>query len=331
MPDRLDPLDRRLLDDFQRDLPLVPQPFAAMGRALGLDEAETIARLARLGERGMISRVGATLRPNTAGASTLAAVAAPEGRLEQVAALIGAEPGVNHSYLREHVWNLWFVATGPDRVAVDATLARIGRASGLRVLDLRLERAFNIDLGFPLAGGATMPPARAGVDRHAICPGDRPLMQALTEGLALVPRPFAALGARLWRSEADVIGRIHRLAAAGVLARVGVIVRHRSLGWTSNAMVVWSLPETQADRIGPVLAAQPGVTLCYRRRTVPVIWPYCLFAMIHARSRAEAAGTLVRAEEAAGLDGRPRQVLFSLRCFKQRGALVAATMKEDAA
>ena len=198
MPDRLDPLDRRLLDDFQRDLPLVPQPFAVMGRALGLDEAETIARLARLGERGMISRVGATLRPNTAGASTLAAVAAPEGRLDEVAALIGAEPGVNHSYLREHAWNLWFVATGADRAAVDATLARIGRGSGLRVLDLRLERAFNIDLGFPLAGGAAMPPARAGVDRHAIRPGDRPLMQALTEGLALVPRPFAfGLGRRL--------------------------------------------------------------------------------------------------------------------------------------
>ena len=26
----LRPLERRLLDDFQRDLPLVPQPFAAM-------------------------------------------------------------------------------------------------------------------------------------------------------------------------------------------------------------------------------------------------------------------------------------------------------------
>ena len=35
MMQRLDPLDRRLLDEFQRDLPLVPRPFAAMADTLG--------------------------------------------------------------------------------------------------------------------------------------------------------------------------------------------------------------------------------------------------------------------------------------------------------
>ena len=78
MFDRLDPTDRRLLDEFQRDLPLVPRPFAAMGQALGLTESEVLDRLCRLVAAGRVTRVGATCRPNTAGASTLAALAIPE-------------------------------------------------------------------------------------------------------------------------------------------------------------------------------------------------------------------------------------------------------------
>ena len=113
--DRLDPTDLALLDGFQRDLPLVSRPFAAHRR----DPWAERGRGHRPPDRACrpqaaIARVGGTVRPNTAGASTLAALAVPEGRIEEVAAMVGAEPGVNHSYLREADWNLWFVATAPD-------------------------------------------------------------------------------------------------------------------------------------------------------------------------------------------------------------------------
>ena len=87
MWDGLDPVDRALLDDWQRDLPVTPRPFAALGRAAGLGEDEVIDRLARLSRAGALARVGGTARPNTAGASTLAALAAPEHAVEQVAVL----------------------------------------------------------------------------------------------------------------------------------------------------------------------------------------------------------------------------------------------------
>lgn len=324
MADSLDPTDRRLLDGWQRALPMVPRPFAAIAEATGLDEAEVIARLARMRDAGLLTRVGATLRPNTAGASTLAAVAAPEHRIEEVARAIGAEPGVNHSYLRENAWNLWFVVTGPERVAVDAALARIGRATGLTVLDLPLVRPFNLDLGFPLSGGGRMAPASAApAGPIAIAAEDRAILQRLTEGLALVPRPYAALGAEIGLGEAQVLARLRRLTEGGVISRLGVILRHRALGWTANAMVVWQLDDAEAAETGPRLAAQPGVTLCYQRRPAPGLWPYTLYAMIHARSREEALATLAAAEAGAGLAGRPREILFSLRCFRQRGATVA--------
>ena len=314
--------DTRLLDDFQRDLPLVPRPFAAMGQALDLTESEVLDRLRRLVAAGRVTRVGATCRPNTAGASTLAALAIPDHRIEAVAALVGAEQGVNHSYLREDDWNLWFVATAPDQPALDASLGRIEAATGLRVLSLPLVRPFNIDLGFPLRGDRPAMAVDRAADLAVLRKDDRPLMQALSAGLALVPRPFAALADALGRTEDEVISRIADLARARILTRVGVIVRHRALGWTANAMVVWQPRDIQAA--GRALAQLPGVTLCYQRRTVPGVWDWPLFCMIHARSRPEALAVLDRARALPELADVPHKVLFSTRCFKQRGALIEA-------
>lgn len=325
-----DPLDARLLDDWQRDLPITAQPFAAIGAVLGLGEADVLDRLARMRGAGRITRVGATCAPNTVSASTLAAIAAPTDRIEEVAQIIGAEPGVNHSYLREHRINLWFVATGPDRAHVDATLARIEARAGLRVLDLRLVRPFNVDLGFSLSGGGSKPPAPRPVNAAAMVPGDRQILQALTSGVELIPRPFAAIAHELGRSEDEVLARVRALSDAAVISRLGVIVRHRALGWRANAMVVWDLPSDRIDAAGPHLSAHPGVTLCYERTPVEGIWPYRLYSMIHARSRGEAMDVLSRAADLPELRGVPHRALFSVQCFKQTGALIALK-KETAA
>jgi DNA-binding Lrp family transcriptional regulator len=142
------PLARRLIDRFQRGLPLVPEPYAAMAAALGASEAEVLAALDELEATGVLARVGATVTPHRAGWSTLAAMAVPEARLEAVADLVSGYPEVNHNYEREHRFNLWFVVTAASRQRVEAVLAEIEARTGLAVLDLPLERAFKLDLGF---------------------------------------------------------------------------------------------------------------------------------------------------------------------------------------
>lgn len=317
-----DPIDRRLLDEFQRDFPITERPFQSLATALGLDEAEVIDRLTRMRATGRITRVGATIAPGAVSASTLAAVAAPEDQLEQVAALIDAEPGVNHNYQREDAWNLWFVATGPDRAHVNDTLARISRRTGLQVLDLRLVRPFNVDLGFRMSGETRNVPGPRRVDRSAMREGDRTLLQALSSGLPLVGDPYAALARTLGLAPATLMQRVQALHEAGIISRLGVIVRHRALGWSANAMVVWDIPADQVSIAGPALAAHPGVTLCYERRPVEDIWPYRLYSMIHARSRPEALEVLDGANALPELAGARHKVLFSTRCFKQTGALI---------
>jgi siroheme decarboxylase len=143
-------LERRLLDSFQRDLPLVARPYQVMADALDAGEANVLAALGRLRATGVLSRVGFVVRPNTAGASTLAAISVPECELVSVAAKISARPEVNHNYEREHRLNLWFVVTAPTAERVRQVLAMIEYRTGVPVLDLPLVEAFRLDLGFRL-------------------------------------------------------------------------------------------------------------------------------------------------------------------------------------
>lgn len=149
-PYDLNPLHKALLDGFQRDFPLEPRPYAAIAERLGCGEEVVIDMLRSLRESGLVSRIGPVFAPHRAGASTLAAMAVPPDRLEEVAAMVSGYEEVNHNYEREHRFNLWFVVTAPDSTRVETVLDEIGRRTGLEVLDLPLEQAFHIDLGFPL-------------------------------------------------------------------------------------------------------------------------------------------------------------------------------------
>lgn len=147
----LTPADMKLLDGFQRDFPLEPRPYRVLAEKTGMTERDVIAAYARLKKKGVLSRIGAVVTPHAAGYSTLAALAVPPERLDDVAAVVSVQPEVNHNYEREHRLNLWFVVTAADADAVAAVLRRIEAATGLAALDLPLVRAHHIDLGFSLS------------------------------------------------------------------------------------------------------------------------------------------------------------------------------------
>jgi DNA-binding Lrp family transcriptional regulator len=367
-------LDFRLLNDFQRGFPLVSAPFAAMGERLGVAEEAVMAALCRLQQEGGVSRVGPVFAPGRLGASTLAALAVPASHLEDVAALISARPEVNHNYLREHRYNLWFVAAAADRVRLGEVLDDIGRETGCRVISLPLVDEYHIDLGFDLAGGAKHMAAyvpRAGesacalpnhqsreathdaslarlrergggvrenghgaglhdIDsyRHARSFQDK-LVAALQGGLEVVAHPFKKVAEAAGLSEDMALSMIGEMLDSGIIKRFGVVVRHHELGYRANAMCVWDVPDGEVAALGTRLAAEPAVTLCYRRQRALPGWPYNLFCMIHGRERAEVESERAAIAARHGLDGFDHEILFSLRRFKQCGARYAATNTRD--
>jgi DNA-binding Lrp family transcriptional regulator len=317
----------RLIDGWQKGFPLEAEPYASIALGLGVSELSVLGMLTDLSRNGILSRVGAVVAPNTAGASTLAAMAVPPERLEEIAQIVNAEPGVNHNYEREHRFNLWFVVTGRDRKAVDGAIGRIESKAGYGVIDLPLRAAYHIDLGFPL--GAMEKTARS---RSSACQGmeacnevtgeDLTLLQALENGLPIKTRPYKEIAERIGASEADVIARLQRLVQQGTVKRLGLVVRHHELGYRSNAMVVWDIPDEQVESIGEKFAGFPFVTLCYRRDRRRPHWPYNLFCMIHGRDRETVLKQVGELKACAG--DMPHDILFSRRRFKQCGARLSA-------
>lgn len=322
-----------LLNRFQHGFPLLACPFTAIGQQLGVDEATVIEKLQAMQARGWISRIGAVFRPNAVGASALAALSVPADRIDEVADRVNAYAEVNHNYEREHRFNLWFVATAHSPERLRAVLREIEAASWCGpMLVLPMLEGYHIDLGFDLAADSMRHP-RSAVEKPPVpvCCAARPtaliseaeraLIDVLQDGLAFVPRPFAALGC----AEADAIAMLARWLDDGVVKRFGVVVRHREMGFTANAMVVWDVPDTEVGEVGRRIAASGQVTLCYRRPRQLPHWSYNLFCMMHGKDRAEVEARIAALAEICALGAYPRAVLFSRRRFKQRGARYAVS------
>lgn len=152
---------------------------------------------------------------------------------------------------------------------------------------------------------------------------DSVLIQAIQDGLPLVERPYAAIGEAAGLSEDAVIARIGTLLECGDIKRFGIIVRHKELGYRSNAMVVWDLPDAWVDQLGERIGQMPFVTLCYRRPRRLPDWPYNLFSMIHGRNPESVLDQVEQIKQRAGLQHANYAVLFSGKRFKQRGARYA--------
>jgi DNA-binding Lrp family transcriptional regulator len=143
----LDDLDRRILNRAQQDLPLVAEPFAAVAAELRVEEAELLARLAAMKERGDISRVGPMYRVDGFGGGlALMAMAVPADRFEEVAVTVNAMPEVAHNYEREHALNMWFVVAAETPAEMTATIAAIEAATGLEVHAFPKEREYFLEL-----------------------------------------------------------------------------------------------------------------------------------------------------------------------------------------
>lgn len=147
---QLSDLQKKLLNDFQRNFPLTPQPYAKIATQLNVTEEDVLQALQELNARQFISRIGAIIPPNQIGVSTLAAMAVQENELERVATQINQFSEVNHNYERENTLNLWFVIIANDATHLDNVIQSIEIETGYNVLRFPLEKEFFIDLSFQL-------------------------------------------------------------------------------------------------------------------------------------------------------------------------------------
>lgn len=133
----LDAMDRRLIAATQGGLPLVAEPYRVLAGQLGLDEAEVIARLQKLLDRGAIRRIGAIPNHYALGftANGMSVWDIADEDVAEVGSKVGALDFVSHCYERPRhlpVWpyNLFAMVHGRTRDEVRAKVAEIAALVG---------------------------------------------------------------------------------------------------------------------------------------------------------------------------------------------------------
>ena len=152
---------------------------------------------------------------------------------------------------------------------------------------------------------------------------DREIVRATQEGLPLSTDPFGDLARRLGREPEALRERMRALLDRGVIRRIAAVPNHYRLGYRANGMSVWDVDDERISELGRRVGALPFVSHSYRRPRHPGVWPYNLFAMLHARTREEVLEKAEEIREILGPSCRGHDILFSSRILKKTGFRMA--------
>ena len=148
---------------------------------------------------------------------------------------------------------------------------------------------------------------------------DRRIIVATQGGLPLVPRPYHAVAEQLGLDAAEVMARMRRMLDRGMIRRIAAVPNHYALGYRANGMSVWDVADDAVADLGPKVGALAFVTHCYRRPRRLPLWPYNLFAMVHAATRDEVGARVAEIAALLGKAVRAHDILYSSGILKKTG------------
>jgi len=143
---------------------------------------------------------------------------------------------------------------------------------------------------------------------------DRKILVALQGDLDDSPEPYASIASDVNISEIDVIRRIKRMQADGVIRRIGAMIRHIEAGIGFNGMIVWKAEPERIEEVGRLMAEFPEVTHCYERPPFGAKGG-TLFTMVHASSESGCLDIVRMMSEKSGV--KEYEILFSERELKK--------------
>ena len=328
MATELDLADRELSNVLQSSFPLVEEPFADVGRSLGMAGEEVIERIARLKAKNVVRQISAIFDTRRLGYKTLlVAMRFPPERLDAGAHKINEHPGVSHNYGRNGPYNLWFTLAVPPHESLEETVEEMARATGAETYRLMPTiRFFKIGVNFDMVSeegaaddyyspdGYNVSDQQAWKRVEAVSQSEIEVIRELQEDLPLEPRPFEPMAQRLGMSQQELFRIADSFQSRGIMRRYSAVLHHRRAGFRANAMAVWRVPEERSVEVGNAMARSRWVTHCYERPTFPD-WKYTHFTMIHATSRDKCEDVVREISRETGIDDY--MLLYSTREYKK--------------
>ena len=146
----MDEIDKKILNILQKEFPLEEQPFRVVAKKCGISEDETISRVQKMKDKGIIRRIGAVFDGNKLGrVSTLCAARVPEEKIDNFVQIVNANKNVTHNYRRNNEYNIWFTVSAATAEELEAFLTDVKEKTGVTdILDMRAVRTFKINASF---------------------------------------------------------------------------------------------------------------------------------------------------------------------------------------
>ncbi|MCG8403347.1 MAG: AsnC family transcriptional regulator [Firmicutes bacterium] len=100
---------------------------------------------------------------------------------------------------------------------------------------------------------------------------DRKILQIIQSDFPLVSRPYLAIAEAAGTTELEVMERIGRMQAGGVIRRLGGLFDSRKLGYTGTLCAL-RVPPDDIERVAAIINQYNGVTHNYLRNHEYNLW-----------------------------------------------------------
>jgi DNA-binding Lrp family transcriptional regulator len=124
---------------------------------------------------------------------------------------------------------------------------------------------------------------------------DRRILNRLQEGFPISPQPFEAAGAELGLPAPDLIARLERMKAEGIITRFGPFYDAEAMGG-AFCLCAMAVPEAEFDAVVTKINARPEVAHNYERTHRLNMW-----FVLATETEEEIAGVASELERETGL------------------------------
>lgn len=100
---------------------------------------------------------------------------------------------------------------------------------------------------------------------------DKAILNRIQSDFPITSRPYRTIAEDLGLSEGEVLKRVSRLKASGIIRRIGGNFKPEKLGFVSTLCAA-KVPEDKISQFAEVVNRYPGVTHNYRRENPFNIW-----------------------------------------------------------
>jgi len=100
---------------------------------------------------------------------------------------------------------------------------------------------------------------------------DKAILNRIQSDFPITSRPYRTIAEDLGLSEGEVLKRVSRLKASGIIRRIGGNFTPEKLGFVSTLCAA-KVPEDKISQFAEVVNRYPGVTHNYRRENTYNIW-----------------------------------------------------------